>query len=80
MPTEHSNRELIKKGVTRMVAMVSLFFLGPIVIHSSFKNTDKPLFIPVLIIGILICFIGVYQAFKGLQIVMKALFNDSDKK
>lgn len=78
MPTNNTNRELLKKGIIRMLSTVILLFLGPVVIHSSFKNQDKPLFYPVLIVGISLCVFAVYQAFKGLQIIMKALFNDPE--
>lgn len=79
MPTNKTNKELLKKGVTRMVSTVLLLFLGPVIIHSSFKNQDNPLFYPVLIAGIAICVLAVILAFRGLQTIMSALFNDQDK-
>ncbi|GLB54199.1 hypothetical protein NBRC110019_32400 [Neptunitalea chrysea] len=75
-----ANRELIQKGVVRLSLTIIPIFTGPIIIHSSFKNQDKPLFYPVLILGITVCVLGVFFAFKGLQLIVNGLFNDSDKK
>lgn len=71
-----TNRELIKKGITRLSLTLLPIFIGPVVIHSSFKNQDKPLFYPILIIGVALCFFGVYMAFRGLQTIVSGLFND----
>lgn len=76
MPTPKTNRELVKKGIIQMVSTVTLLFLGPIVIHSSFKNQDHPLFIPVLGVGILLCLSALFFAIRGLRTIMRALFND----
>lgn len=71
-----TNKELLAKGIKIMGGTVFLLVLAPIILNSSFKNQDHPMFFPVLGIGI-ICFIGaIYFGFKGIKTLMKALFND----
>lgn len=52
-----------------------LFFLGPVVIHSSFKNQGHPFYIPVLGIGIICCIMAIGFMAMGLKTIMKSLFN-----
>ncbi|AUP81526.1 hypothetical protein C1H87_03710 [Flavivirga eckloniae] len=49
-------------------------FLGPILIHIAFSNQEKPLYIPILIVAILICGLAVYLAFKGLNTILDSMF------
>lgn len=71
-----TNKEILFKGVKIMGGTLFLLILAPIILNSSFKNQEHPLFIPVLGVGI-ICFIAaIYFGFKGIKTLMKALFND----
>ena len=53
-----------------------LLITAPIVLNSSFKNQDHPMFIPVLGIGIVLLVAAIYFGFKGIRTLMRALFND----
>ncbi|CDF80109.1 conserved hypothetical protein [Formosa agariphila KMM 3901] len=53
---------------------LALMFLGPTLIHIAFTNTEKPLYIPILIVGILICGLAIFFAFKGLMTIMDSMF------
>ncbi len=53
-----------------------LLITAPIVLNSSFKNQDHPMFIPVLGIGIVLLVAAIYFGFKGIRTLMGALFND----
>lgn len=76
MEREHkTDRKVMKRGVTFMMAALPLLFLGPIILHSSFKNQSHPLFFPVLGLGLLVCFTGMFFIFKGLKNIMNALFS-----
>ena len=71
-----TNKETLLKGIKIMGGTLLLLIIAPLIINSSFKNQDHPLFIPVLGIGI-ICFIGaIYFGFKGIRTLMRALFNE----
>ena len=58
-----------------MAGALPLIILGPVVLFSSFKNQDHPWFIPILIIGLLALFGAIFLLFKGIGIIIKALFD-----
>lgn len=70
-----TNKQLLVKGVRYLAFALPLMFLGPSVIHSSFKNKEHPLYIPILGLGIIFCMLSVFLMFKGIQTIMKSLFD-----
>lgn len=72
---KHTNKTLLMKGLKFLAGALPLSFIGPVVIHSSFKNQEHILFIPVLIFAILAMATAVFLMFKGISLVMKALFD-----
>ena len=74
METTRTNKQLLGKGLKIMGITLFLMFLGPTTLHIGFSNPDKPLYIPLIIAGVLICGTAIYFGFKGIQIVMKSLF------
>ncbi|WP_375253249.1 MULTISPECIES: DUF6095 family protein [Dokdonia] len=72
----HTNKEKLLKGVKLMGGTLILLITAPIVLNSSFKNQDHPMFIPVLGIGIVLLVAAIYFGFKGIRTLMGALFND----
>lgn len=70
-----TNKQLLVKGVRFLAFALPLMFLGPSVIHSSFKNQEHPLYIPILGLGIIFCMLSVFLMFKGIQTIMKSLFD-----
>ncbi len=72
----HTNKEKLLKGIKLMGGTLLLLITAPIVLNSSFKNQDHPMFIPVLGIGIVLLVAAIYFGFKGIRTLMRALFND----
>lgn len=72
----HTNKEKLLKGIKLMGGTLLLLVTAPIVLNSSFKNQDHPLFIPVLGIGIILFIAAIYFGFKGIKMLMRALFDD----
>jgi hypothetical protein len=70
-----TNKQILAKGIRYMSGALPLFFIGPVVIHSSFKNQQHPLYMPVLGLGIITCLVGIWLAFLGLRTIMKSLFD-----
>lgn len=70
-----TNKVILMKGIRYMFGALPLFFLGPVVIHSSFKNQKHFMFIPVLGLGIITCIIAIFLVFLGLKTIMKSLFD-----
>lgn len=75
MDRKHTNKELLGKGLKYMGGALPLAIVGPVVLFSSFKNQEHPLFIPVLILGIIAMFAAIFLLFKGISIIMRSLFD-----
>lgn len=75
MSTKRTNKELLAKGLKYMAGALPLAIIGPMVIYSAFNNQDHPLYIPILILGLLAGISSVFLMFKGIGTIMKALFD-----
>lgn len=74
-----TNKSVLAKGVKYLAGALPLLFLGPVVITSAFKNEKHQLYVYVLILGILIALAAMFLIFKGINTILKSLF-DADKK
>lgn len=63
------------KGIRYLAGALPLMFIGPVIIHSSFKNQGHPFYIPILVIGILFCIGSMYLMFRGIQTLIKSMFD-----
>lgn len=73
MPTD---KKILMLGIKYLSWALPLAFLGPVVIHSSFKNQQHPLYIPVLGLGIICCLLSILYIFKGINTIIKSLFDE----
>ena len=73
-----TNKSVLAKGVKYLAGSLPLLFLGPVVITSAFKNENHPLYVYVLVFGIIIALAAMFLIFKGISTVLKSLF-DADK-
>lgn len=76
METKKTNKELLVKGIKIMGFTLILMFLGPTFFYIALSNTEKPLYIPLLITASLLCILAIYLAFKGLKTIMDSMFKD----
>lgn len=74
-----TNKTLLTKGIKYLAAALPLLFLGPVVITSAFKNEKHPLYVYVLILGILIALAAMFLIFKGINTVLNSLFDAENK-
>jgi hypothetical protein len=74
METPRTNKDLLVDGLKTMGITLFLAFLGPFILHVGLSNPDKPLYIPLVITGLLICGSAIYFGFKGIRIIMDSLF------
>lgn len=79
METQHTNKEILVKGIKKLGLSIVLMFLGPILLYIAFSNQEKPLYIPILIVGLFICFFATYIAFKGLKTILDSMFNSNQQ-
>lgn len=74
MEPKETDKELLGKGVQRMAISLIFMFIGPVIIHSAFKNQDHPLYIPILILGLLAAGFAIFMGFRGIKTLMDAFF------
>ena len=70
MPTD---KKILMRGLKYMSGALPLFFIGPIVINSSFKNQGHPMYIPILGLGIICCILAMWFMFAGLRTIMRSM-------
>ena len=68
------NKEVLNKGLRILLGSLPTLFIGVFILNSSFKNQKHPLFVYILILGVLICGYAVYLMFKGINTIMKSMF------
>lgn len=71
-----TNREVLAKGLKLMVITLVLMFVGPFLMYVAFSNQEKPLYIPILIVSILLCGTAIYLGFRGIQTIMNSMFEN----
>ena len=74
METHRTDKDVLLKGVKKMGIAVVLMFLGPTLIYIAFSNKEKPLYIPILIAGVIACAAGGFMAFKGINTILDSMF------
>ncbi|PZW40638.1 MULTISPECIES: DUF6095 family protein [Mesonia] len=72
---KRTNKEVLFKGLRYLAGAMPLIFLGPSILYSAFNNREHPLYIAVLILGIIACGGAIFLIFKGINTLMKALFD-----
>lgn len=70
-----ANKKVLNRGIRYLAMALPLLFIGPVIIHSSFKNQNNPLFYPVLGFGILVCLTAMWFMFLGLKTVTNSIFD-----
>lgn len=74
MKTNKTDRTLLLKGIKILVFALLSLFLGPIFLHTAISNPEKPLYIPILIVGCLISAMAVILLFRGINTIMNSMF------
>ena len=72
--SNNTDRKILFKGIKTLVFALLSLFMGPIMLSIAYKNSEEPLYIPLLIIGCLICAMAVYLLFKGINTIMSSMF------
>ena len=74
METKRTNKQMLVKGLKTMVLTLITLFLGPVLLHAGLSNSEKPLYIPLVIAGVVVCVTAIYLGFKGIKIIMDSIF------
>ncbi len=69
-----TNRDILYLGVRYLGITVLLMFVAPISLYEAFKNSTHPLYIPVLIFGVLCAIAAIAMAFLSVKTIVDAFF------
>ncbi|MFD1161841.1 MULTISPECIES: DUF6095 family protein [Hwangdonia] len=78
METHKTDKNILVKGLKKMGIALACMFLGPILLHIALSNKEKPLYIPILIMGGIICALAIFFAFKGINTVLDSMFKKNN--
>ena len=79
METNKTDRNILAKGLKTMGISLACMFLGPTLYYIALTNKEKPLYIPILVIAVLICALAIYFGFKGINTILDSMFHKNDK-
>ncbi len=74
METDRTDKDILTKGIRLMAICLLLMFAGPFMLHVAFSNQEKPLYIPILILAIILCALAVFFLFKGINTILDSMF------
>ena len=69
-----TDKDILAKGIKQMLICLLLMFAGPTLLHLTLDNSDKPLYIPLLILSILLCVLAIAFLFIGINTIMDSIF------
>ena len=72
-----TDKEVLRKGLKFLLITVAMMFIGPSLLYVAFSNPEKPLYIPLLIVSLLICAGAIIMGFKGIRTVMDSMFESN---
>ena len=70
-----TDKNILNKGIRTLLVTVLLMFVGPTLFYIATTNPEKPLYIPLLIVSLLLCAAAVFFAFRGLKTIMQSMFD-----
>tara|TARA_R110002049_G_scaffold308770_1_gene514005 strand:+ start:20488 stop:20718 length:231 start_codon:yes stop_codon:yes gene_type:complete len=69
-----TDKIILFKGIKTLIFAALSLFMGPILLSFAFSNPENKLYIPLLIIGCLICTFAVFLGFKGIKLIVDSMF------
>lgn len=72
------DKEVLNKAIRNLAWALPLMFIGPSVIYNAFINKQNVWHYLVLAVGIVISLGAVFLLFKGVQLIVKSLFDGDD--
>lgn len=74
MTQNRTDKTLLLSGIKTMGISLVLMFIGPTIVYLALSNKEKPLYIPLLILGIIGCAAAVYFGFRGINTILNSMF------
>lgn len=74
MDENRTDKKILAKGLKQMGICLILMFTGPTLLHLTLDNKDKPLYIPLLIVSIILCVLAISFLFIGIKTISNSIF------
>ena len=74
-----TDKEQLTRGLKKMGIALLMMFAGPTLFYIATTNKEKPLYIPLLVVSLILCTGAVFFAFKGIQTIMKSMFDGNNQ-
>ncbi len=74
METNRTDKDMLLQGIKKIAISLILMFAGPSLFYITTSNKEKPFYILLLIISLILCGGAIYFAFKGIQTIMNSIF------
>ena len=71
--------KFLKKGFIQVFTGISLCFIGAVLVSQAFNNQDHPLFIVVLIIGVIFLVLAIYFGYRGISNILNGTLGPKNK-
>jgi hypothetical protein len=69
-----TDKDILTKGLKQMGICLLLMFSGPSLLHLTLDNKDKPLYLPLLILSIILCISAIAFLFIGINTILNSIF------
>lgn len=69
-----TDKTTLFKGIKTLVFAAMSLFMGPILLSFAFSKPEDSLYIPLLVVGCLICAAAIFLIFKGIKLIMNSMF------
>jgi uncharacterized membrane protein YqjE len=79
METKRTDKDILFKGLKLMLICLFMMFSGPTLMYVALSNDDKPLYILLIIVALLLCIGAVFFLFKGINTIMSSMFGKRNK-
>ena len=70
-----TDKVVLFQGIKTLIFAALTLFMGPVLLSFAFSKPEDKLYIPLLIIGCLICAFAIFLIFKGIRLIMNSMFN-----
>ncbi|WP_298498011.1 DUF6095 family protein [uncultured Algibacter sp.] len=74
MEDNKTDKIMLFQGVKTLIFAALSLLMGPVLLSFAFSKPDDKLYIPLLIIGCLICAFAIFLIFKGIRLIMNSMF------
>ena len=74
MESNKTDRVMLFQGIKTLAFAVLSLLMGPVLLSFAFSKPDDKLYIPLLVIGCLICAFAIFLIFKGIRLIMNSMF------